>query len=294
MDCVVDPTEFAISWFIMLNVVSLTCTALVLYGLYVVLFVIAIRALRQRNLPRRRDLIVTTLVMFFLGACGAVVNITMAGVTIRIIKELVRGASLSDLSRLTGKFFVLQLTDVRLAGGAEDDTSGSVVRHHPLMASGQEAEKGDGRDLEILQFAFETWVRNRYQEQLYRCYIIWGSKKKVLILPALCSLATVAGRIWYKGRETQIVLGPTFRKKYNTAAALVLESGALYCFCLIPWAASQFIMSQSEWIWTFTEHSTNLDPCSRWTGPGPYSRNYPLFRPSAIWRHYKVPSPRQP
>ncbi|KAJ7925050.1 hypothetical protein B0H13DRAFT_2314840 [Mycena leptocephala] len=269
MDYVVDPTEFTISWFIMLNAVSLTCTALVLYGLYIVLFVIAIRALRQRNLPRRRDLIVTTLVMFFLGTCGAVVNITMAGVTIRIVKELVRGASQSELSRLTGTFFVLQLTD--------------VVR----MTLNKSSSNRLAFCILVLLVAPTHPINER--SQLYRCYIIWGSKKKILILPALCSLATVVltviswlrkpggqgaylisfgapfimtlgtnlllmlltGRIWYKGRETQIVLGPAFRKKYNTAAALVLESGALYCFCLIPWAASQFIMSNSEWVALF-------------------------------------------
>ncbi|KAJ7282295.1 hypothetical protein C8J57DRAFT_1295082, partial [Mycena rebaudengoi] len=96
---------------------------------------------------------------------------------------------------------------------------------------------------------------------LYRCYVIWGSKK-ILIVPALCNLATVvltvvvwlpkpyihprtpcvmtlgtnlllalltAGRIWYVGREVQT---------YNTAIVLMFESGAIYCLSLVLWVIS--------------------------------------------------------
>ncbi|KAF8215446.1 hypothetical protein K438DRAFT_1955426 [Mycena galopus ATCC 62051] len=134
MDYVVDPAEFATPWAIMLDIVSLTCTTLVLYGLYIVLFIYAIRALTQGNLPRRRAFLVTTSVMFFLGT----------------FKGVLQGSN--DLSRLVEVLGVPQLTEVV-----------RVTLNNAVM------------DLLFL----------------YRCYMIWGSKKKVLILPALCILASV-------------------------------------------------------------------------------------------------------
>ncbi|KAF7326487.1 hypothetical protein MVEN_02612200 [Mycena venus] len=234
MDYVVDPAEFAVPWAIMLDAISLTCTSLVLYGLYIVLFFFAIRALMQRDLPRRRALLITTSVMFFLGTCGAVGPVVMTSVTVRIVNGVVQRSS--DLPRLVEILNILQLLD--------------VVR--------------SSMNNVVTDLLF-----------LYRCYIIWGSKRKVLILPALCILATVvlnvlvclknpqgaylidtkapfimtlgtnlllmfltAGRIWYKGREVHTILGPAFRKKYNSALALILESDALYCFSLVVWVAS--------------------------------------------------------
>lgn len=44
--------------------------------------------------------------------------------------------------------------------------------------------------LHLLPFMIFTLSINECS-QLYRCYIIWDSRKKVLILPALCILATV-------------------------------------------------------------------------------------------------------
>ncbi|KAJ7468055.1 hypothetical protein FB451DRAFT_1369109, partial [Mycena latifolia] len=103
---------------------------------------------------------------------------------------------------------------------------------------------------------------------LYRCYIIWGSKKSVLLVPGLSMLATLvvgcissigwyspnldpripyimavgtnvlficltAGRIWYKRHEAHIVNCTTFRKRYETVITMILESGALYCLSMI-------------------------------------------------------------
>ncbi|KAJ7649327.1 hypothetical protein B0H17DRAFT_1102306, partial [Mycena rosella] len=103
--------------------------------------------------------------------------------------------------------------------------------------------------------------------QLYRCHIIWRSNKWILILPGLSMVATTvlgcitamglditvhaprvdfrtpliigagtnailmcltAGRIWYIRQEAHIVNGTTtLRPRYNTAIAMILESGAI-------------------------------------------------------------------
>ncbi|KAJ7914548.1 hypothetical protein B0H13DRAFT_433806 [Mycena leptocephala] len=125
-------------------------TTLVLYGLYIVLFILAIRAITQRNPPRRRTLLAVTSVMFFLGTCEAVATVALIGITMRLFKEVVQESS--DPLHLLRVLNVLRLTEIVRA------TLNIVVT-------------------DLLY--------------LYRCYIIWDSRKKVLILPALCILTTV-------------------------------------------------------------------------------------------------------
>ncbi|KAF8188223.1 hypothetical protein K438DRAFT_1834073 [Mycena galopus ATCC 62051] len=100
---------------------------------------------------------------------------------------------------------------------------------------------------------------------LYRCYVIWGRQKKVLILPGALILSTVvlgciskdlgptftagyitagagnmtlvgftAGRIWVKRRDAiHIDTDSNLKNRYSTAIAMIVESGALYCFFAI-------------------------------------------------------------
>ncbi|KAF7344946.1 MYND-type domain-containing protein [Mycena venus] len=234
---VVDPAQFASLYVLMSNTLSIACTTLVLYGLYIVLFILAIRAITRRNPPRRRTLLAVTSVMFFLGTCDAVSTVALIGITMRVLNVL----RLTEIIRTTLNIVV---TDLLF---------------------------------------------------LYRCYIIWDSRKKVLILPALCILATVvllvtvclqlyegtylidprapfimllgtnlllmfltAGRIWYRGRGMHTILGPNFGKTYNSALALILESGAIYCFCAILLVASQTTQTEGEFGAIFYGISTGL------------------------------------
>ncbi|KAF7333341.1 hypothetical protein MVEN_02349400 [Mycena venus] len=98
---------------------------------------------------------------------------------------------------------------------------------------------------------------------MYRCYVIWGHKRKILIPPVLLILVTLvvtilgaptsslenatipvglaaatnlvltaltAGRIMYIRRESsQIGLDNGSYSRYNRALGLILESGAIYC-----------------------------------------------------------------
>ncbi|KAF7340765.1 hypothetical protein MSAN_02105100 [Mycena sanguinolenta] len=101
---------------------------------------------------------------------------------------------------------------------------------------------------------------------LYRCYVIWGHRWKILILPALFMFATIAvgvaalcaktsligtkpqfmyglvvvtnlvltsltaGRLlWIRRTTSSVDVTNKFRSRCNRAIGLVLESGAIYC-----------------------------------------------------------------
>ncbi|KAF8192255.1 hypothetical protein K438DRAFT_1935106 [Mycena galopus ATCC 62051] len=106
---------------------------------------------------------------------------------------------------------------------------------------------------------------------IYRCFLIWGRNVGVVVIPILMLLtATVlgylsayefdwttsysidnrivfivvlltnvllmiltAGRIWWIRRDAAIVLSSAHVQKYDTAIAIILESGAIYCLSII-------------------------------------------------------------
>ncbi|KAJ7913715.1 hypothetical protein B0H13DRAFT_2326103 [Mycena leptocephala] len=100
---------------------------------------------------------------------------------------------------------------------------------------------------------------------LYRCYVIWGLQKKVLVLPVVLILSTIiigilglmgfadiriaygltiatnlvlttliAGRImWIRRAASFVGLDKTLRERYNRAMGMILESGAIYCVGVI-------------------------------------------------------------
>ncbi|KAJ7272303.1 hypothetical protein C8J57DRAFT_1599421 [Mycena rebaudengoi] len=205
---------------------------------YVVLFIYSIYALRRHSPTACRVLVVAAWIMFLLGTSGALIAIMSASVAMRMIYLLVQGSTTTS-AHLINVYHVLALTqDVVLA---------------------------------INNLATDLLF-------LYRCYVIWGSRRKVVVLPAILILATVAvgcisglgyyrviklgssidqrvpfgmgaatnvllmcltaGRIWHIRREGHIVTGQRFRKQYDTAVAIIMESGLLYCVCAVIYVIS--------------------------------------------------------
>ncbi|KAF7364566.1 hypothetical protein MVEN_00325600 [Mycena venus] len=93
---------------------------------------------------------------------------------------------------------------------------------------------------------------------LYRCYVIWGRRREVIVLPGLLIVTTLAigispvtqtmitlvlamttnvtlttltaGRIlWMQRDASRLCLDQTLRSRYSIAIKLILESGAIYC-----------------------------------------------------------------
>ncbi|KAJ7673537.1 hypothetical protein B0H17DRAFT_169323 [Mycena rosella] len=54
------------------------------------------------------------------------------------------------------------------------------------------------------------------------------------------------GRIWYIRHEAYIINGTTFRKRYDTVIAMILESGSIYCVCIILWVIARSLRNQFD------------------------------------------------
>ncbi|KAJ6483222.1 hypothetical protein C8R45DRAFT_1099509 [Mycena sanguinolenta] len=207
-------------------------TVLVLYTIYVILFLFSLYTIVHRNANGRRFMLVMSSGMFLLATSGMLISVMSAAVNISITRAIIHGDSV-------GTEHLLRLYD----------------------------------NLQVA-YAIRLTTNNLLTDSLflYRCYVIWGSRRTVLIIPGLFVFATcllgylctasddfnnsllnldprvpyivggatnvilmclTAGRIWYKSQEARHVDGNAFRTRYHTAIAMIVESGALYCVVLL-------------------------------------------------------------
>ncbi|KAJ7504909.1 hypothetical protein B0H11DRAFT_2221097 [Mycena galericulata] len=246
MNYVVDAAEFEDRWNTMLFTVSVNSTVLLLYALYVVLFIFSLYTLHQRKPAALKFLRVTSWLTFVLATCGILIVITTTGISMRMNYLLVRGST-DTAARLLSLYHALAL--------AQD----VILAVNNLVT-----------DLLLL----------------YRCYVIWGSRRRILVVPGLMMLATVVvacvtvlgyyhliilsldidtrvpfimggattilltcltgGRIWYIRREGRLLAQRMPRRLYDTAVAVILESGLLYCLCVIIYVISVSVPSSAS------------------------------------------------
>lgn len=199
----------------------------------------------RRRIPGGKILLVTAWTMFVLATCSTV-NLSIAtGISMRTVYLLVQGSR---------------------------DTPAQLVRvYHALVL------------VQDIILAMNNLVTDLLF--LYRCYLIWGSRRRILVLPGMFIFATVvvgsitgleyagsitsnssidrrvpvgmagitnillmcltAGRIWYIRRQTRPLTGQSSQKRYGTAIAIIFESGVLYSLCVIIYVISTSINSAS-------------------------------------------------
>ncbi|KAJ7466465.1 hypothetical protein FB451DRAFT_413242 [Mycena latifolia] len=202
-----------------------------LYGAYLVLFGFYLHVLRTGGMAKHRFLNISTISLFILctAHCALVLNIP----------------------RLRTRL------DARIAAG---DVEGS--------------DKLTAEQSHLVFATNAVYVTSNVIADsifIFRCYAIWNSRRKIIILPTLLTVAVAAigcanvilafipptfynllpgtlfdvsivlslvttvvligltvGRIWWLARAAREVMGPKVAKRYHTACAMILESGAIY------------------------------------------------------------------
>ncbi|KAJ7846478.1 hypothetical protein B0H14DRAFT_2771848 [Mycena olivaceomarginata] len=127
---------------------------------------------------------------------------------------------------------------------------------------------------------------------LYRCYVIWGFQKKVLVLPVVLILSTIvmgilgllgfadpriacgltiatnlvlttliAGRImWIRRAASFAGLDKTLRERYTRAMGMILECGAIYCIGVITVIATRNDFTAYNVAWGVLGQLMNIIP----------------------------------
>jgi len=218
-------------WFDMILQICMAGAALLFYGIYIILFVLAIVTLSRRKTAGRRVLLVATWSMAALATGQIVVVLASCVVSIQISQQILVSSA--------------------------DPNAGPVTVSLTLYNALSTAQN-------------VAWPINNLVTDalfLYRCYVIWGRKWTVVFVPGILILATLgiglfltfttsalpssigylmgavtnvvlmvltAGRIWWiRGETLHVGLDQIVRSRCNTAVAIILESGALYCVCVI-------------------------------------------------------------
>ncbi|KAJ7083856.1 hypothetical protein C8R44DRAFT_894299 [Mycena epipterygia] len=106
-----DPTNSAIFneiWELMVNEVSATCTALLVYGLYTNLFIFAIYTLSRRKTVGRTPLLVACWAMFIVGTTAIVLGIVGTAISARIVQQVVQQHENSELMRISNSLLAAE------------------------------------------------------------------------------------------------------------------------------------------------------------------------------------------
>jgi len=251
-------------WVAMTFQLCMTGAALLFYGIYINLFVLAIVTLSRRRTAGRNVMLVASWLMAVLGTAQLILVLASCTVSLQMSQQIVESSI--------------------------DPNSG------PQSLTLWTMYDGLSRAQNI------AWPVNNLLTDtlfLYRCYIIWGRNWKVVCVPAILILATfgigcflpfspaafpatvgflmvavtnvvlmmlTAGRIWWIRRDAfHVGLDKTVQGRYNTAVAIILESGALYCICVLLLAITAPMNSVSGEITFYvlvglTSQMTNIAP----------------------------------
>ncbi|KAJ7798871.1 hypothetical protein B0H14DRAFT_29758 [Mycena olivaceomarginata] len=202
-----------------------TAVAMLLYGFYLNLLIVAMYTLVHRKTAGKGVLLAFTLATAILGTTQIVLRLTEGAIFMRFLRQ---GTTFDSTS--------LPLADL----GATYDSL--ILAQNAIFA-----------------------INNLVTDSLflYRCYMIWGSQWKVVVVPGILIIATVvtalasvsqnfqqspyimaaitnlvlvlltAGRIWWIRRDARHIGATALNTRYDRAIAMIVESGAIYLISTI-------------------------------------------------------------
>ncbi|KAJ7929718.1 hypothetical protein B0H13DRAFT_1963720 [Mycena leptocephala] len=219
MQYTVDSQRFDSDWDSMIQLLLEMGVSLLLYGIYISLFLLTIHLLsRRRKSPGVKLLIVISCIMAVLGTAQMAVTIAETVVQVRFVQQGVQAQVLNEHESIS-RFSVL-----------------AAIRACIIFINNL-----------VTDFLF-----------LYRCYVIWGFCKKIVIVPVLLMLFTfvtgivgaatqplsvsdirisdslavatnlfltgsTAGRIiWIRHAASYVGFDTTVRSRYTTAIGIIL------------------------------------------------------------------------
>ncbi|KAJ7022944.1 hypothetical protein C8F04DRAFT_197915 [Mycena alexandri] len=228
MDYIVNPRLFASNWHNMVFIITQACVQVLFYGIYLNLFLMTIYTLGRRKVAKREILLRHMWILTAFGTTQVVLCLVETTTLIRVVQEFVEQGSSLNVLKLEASSESLQ-----------------TAQHFTFAVNGLAA----------------------HCLFVYRCYVIWGSQWKAVILPGLLVVGTfvsicvvaaprfgtspplgiqrlpyimaavtnltlvalTAGRIWWIRCDAVYVCADnTLVNQYNTAIAMILESGALH------------------------------------------------------------------
>ncbi|KAJ7488442.1 hypothetical protein FB451DRAFT_736987 [Mycena latifolia] len=201
---------------------------LIFYGVFVVLFILAVYTLSRRKTQGRYILLLTSWAMFIFASTVLILDVVSTVLAVRIVQmspdvpfSLPRLSSTLTLARnalfscntLLGDLLFLYRCYV-IWGRRKNIIFVPCILVLATTITGVVYYTTRKNGLIPFSATYELDPRTPY---------ILG------VLTNLSLVALTAGRIWWIRRAAHIVCGNIFERRYGLALTLILESGAIYC-----------------------------------------------------------------
>ncbi|KAF7365869.1 hypothetical protein MVEN_00461500 [Mycena venus] len=233
MPALVDEGVFEATWAVVESQVTVAAAALLMHGMFLLTFVLALFLLLRNHTPAQRVLLFTAIIL----AMFAIVQVSLDAALVSVISS------------------VLQ---IQMKEGMTERVVGLLDAFSTIY------------DVRLGAFAINNVIADGLF--LYRCSMIWSSSRYapvIVAIPLLLILTNTAigfaaiylvldiripfafalltnlvlfgltaGRIWNKRRAAAALLGITAHRRYTTTLEVVLESSLLYAICDILYISS--------------------------------------------------------
>ncbi|KAJ7853033.1 hypothetical protein B0H14DRAFT_793663 [Mycena olivaceomarginata] len=234
MPALVDEDVFEATWALVESQVMVAAAALLMHGVFLLLFVLALFLLLRNYAPAQRVLLFTTILLALFATVQVSLDAALATVISSVLQIQMREGTAERVVGLLDAFSTIY--NVR---------QGALATNNSAIADGL---------------------------FLYRCSVIWSSSRYarvvvaiplfLILMTAAIGYATIylvldirfpfvfalltnlvllgltAGRIWNKRRAAAVLLGITVHRRYTATLEVILESSLLYVICDILYMSS--------------------------------------------------------
>ncbi|KAJ6562118.1 hypothetical protein B0H19DRAFT_1143619 [Mycena capillaripes] len=233
MSAIVNEAVFEELWALVESQTVVAAAALLMHGVFLLLFVLALFFLFRNHAEGQRVLLFTAILLAGFAIVQAALDVALAAVVSSVLQLCMReGVTKGALAQLNDFSMMYNVRQGTLA------TNNAVA------------------DCLLL----------------YRCYVIWASspyRRLIVGIPLVLILTTAGiayaaiylvldiripfgfalltnvvllgltvGRIWYKRRQAAVLLGATLQRRYTTTLEIVLESGLVYVAAVLLYLIS--------------------------------------------------------
>ncbi|KAJ7144122.1 hypothetical protein C8R44DRAFT_759512 [Mycena epipterygia] len=232
METALDPVVLESFWGDLQEILYESMTMLLLYGVFLVLFVLALYLLACRhNAPSRGYLIAMTVAMFLFSTTQVVLQTTIALLAIRGVHHEIRGEPfIKEVFICKNLIFAGEIVLV-----TNNLITDGLFIYRCYLVWGKNAYS---MILPLCMLAATT--ATGYVEAFGETYHAFGSlitsrvAFDLSVLTSVVLMCLTAGRIWWARKELHTIISDrAITRKYDTAVAMILESGAMYCATII-------------------------------------------------------------
>ncbi|KAJ7810903.1 hypothetical protein B0H14DRAFT_3880370 [Mycena olivaceomarginata] len=233
MPALVDEDVFEATWALVESQVIVAAAALLMHGVFLLLFVLALFLLLRNYAPAQRVLLFTTILLALFATVQVSLDAALATVISSVLQIQMREGTAERVVGLLDAFSTIY--NVRQGALATNNAIADglfLYRCSVIWSSSRYARVVVAIPLFLILTTAAIGYATIYLVLDIRFPFAFA------LLTNLVLLGLTAGRIWNKRRAAAVLLGITVHRRYTATLEVVLESSLLYVICDILYMSS--------------------------------------------------------